>query len=126
NVASRQEQEYISVASIAAQENIPVAYLRRIAATLIKKGYFMTKEGKTGGVKLVREPDTIHLIDVIRSFQGELELSTCMFRKKLCDNRSTCVLRCRLKSIERKLIQEFEEITIQCLLDDAGTKRRLT
>jgi len=51
-------------------------------------------------------------------FHDDLELSDCTFRKALCPNRKTCVLRRRILGIEEKVKREFQAITIQNLLDD--------
>jgi Rrf2 family protein len=103
---------------IATKERLPLPYLRRILQVLIKNGIVTSKEGVTGGVKLAHRPAEIQLIDLIEMFQGSIQLSECMFRKKLCHNRSTCVLRKRIQEIERRVTREFEDITIADLLRD--------
>jgi Rrf2 family protein len=111
---------YISARDIAKAQNLPYQYLRRILQVLIKEKFVESKEGGRGGVKIVVAPRNIHLTDVIRLFQGNIQFSECMFRHKICQNRSTCVLRKRIGVIEQKVIKELEGITIGTLLRDLG------
>lgn len=108
----------IPASAIAAGERIPEKFLRRLLRELIKKGFLASKEGKGGGVTLEKNPKEIRLIDVMRVFQGGFELSGCMFRKELCPNRKTCVLRSKVKAIEKELAGRFGKITISSLINE--------
>jgi Rrf2 family protein len=112
--------ELTTARELSAGQNIPYQFLRRILSKLIEEGYVSAKEGASGGVRLAVKPEKIGLMDVLRIFQGEIVLSECMFRKKMCANRATCVLRKRIKSIEQKVAGEFEGITLGTLLKDLG------
>ncbi|KQC14578.1 MAG: Rrf2 family transcriptional regulator [Desulfuromonas sp. SDB] len=114
---ARGEDEYISARQISELEKIPYQYLRLIMQELIKNNLIESKEGKAGGFKITKPPDEIFIIDIIRIFQGNLQLSDCMFRKKVCPNRSNCVLRSELLRVEKLVENEFSSISLQSLLD---------
>lgn len=109
---------FTSAREIATRESIPAAFLRTIFRTLKREGFLETKEGMHGGVRLSKDPQEIRMSDVIRLFQGKIQFSECMFRRKLCGNRRTCVLRRRLLEIEKTVADQFDTITIAGLLDD--------
>lgn len=111
------EGEYLSARAISQRQNIPYQFLRTILQELIRQGLVESKEGSAGGVKMIKDPKDIGIVDVINIFQGEIELSDCLFQKKLCGNRPTCVLRKEIKRIEAMVVNEFKEITIQGLMD---------
>ena len=113
-----EEPDFVSATRLARELGLPLNYLRRICSTLIKGGYLETREGARGGVRLVRKPAAINILELIELFHGSPELSECTFRKKLCPNRKTCVLRRRLLGIGEMIAREFEAITIQTLIDD--------
>lgn len=113
----RGEDEYISARQISELEKIPYQYLRLIMQELIKNNLIESKEGKAGGFKITKQPDEIFIIDIIWIFQGNLQLSDCMFRKKVCSNRSNCVLRSELLRVEKLVENEFSSISLQSLLD---------
>jgi Rrf2 family protein len=119
-ILAKNKKEFVSSRSIATKEGIPLAYLRRILHVLINEGIIISKEGVDGGVKLAKRPISIQTNDIIRMFQGEIKLSECLFRKKICPQRSGCALRIRIKKIEDKLKREFESISIAGLLREAG------
>lgn len=97
---------------IAEGEGIPLTFLRRILRELAREGLIETREGAAGGVRLTGNPDRIELIRLIGIFQGKVSLVECIFRRKLCPNRSRCVLRSRLEKIEDLVLAELAGITI--------------
>lgn len=110
------EGEYLSSRKIADKQNIPYQFLRGIMQKLIRNNLIESKEGVAGGSKLNKNPEKIKLVDVIRIFQGEIEISDCLFQKKLCENRETCVLRREIKRIEALVEKEFGKLTIKGLI----------
>jgi Rrf2 family protein len=112
------QEETVSSKSIAESEKIPLQFLRRILQTLTKAGIITAREGINGGVSLARSPQSISLSMIITLFQGDIQLTECLFRKKLCHNRANCVLRHRLMAIERKVADQFNTISIGTLLED--------
>jgi len=116
-----------SSATISRSTKLPLRYCRRILKLLTDKGLTFSKEGIRGGISLAGDPAKISLARIISIIQGDIRLSQCMFRKKICLNRRTCVLRKRLLAIERKLVLEFDNITIAGLANDlavAGQRKR--
>jgi len=112
--------EYVSSSKIAIEEDIPLHFVRRILQELVKAGYLLSREGSGGGVKLNKAPDKITIREILNLFQGDIQITSCMFRRKICSKRATCVLRKRIQGIERKVIEEFSAFTIQDLLNDMG------
>jgi Rrf2 family protein len=112
------EGGYLSSRKIAEREGIPLHFLRRILQGLIKAGVIESKEGARGGVRLKAKPEDIRLTDIIRIFQGRIQFSECIFRKKICTNHATCVIRKRIESIESKVTDELGNTTISDLLQD--------
>jgi len=109
---------FLSAREIAEKEMIPLPFLRRILRELLKKGYMESREGTGGGVRLTRRTEDIRISEVIQFFQGRIQLSTCMFRKTACRNRTFCPLRKRIMAIEELVSREFNAITLATLLHD--------
>lgn len=115
---SKSPSTFITSRKISEIQGIPLQYIRNILQVLVREGIIESKEGATGGVRLRISPEKIRLIDIIIIFQGEIKVSECMFRKKICQRQSICELRKRLLKVEQKLINEFEDITLKSLLND--------
>jgi Rrf2 family protein len=109
---------WVSAKALSVEQVIPYQFLRRILQELIRNGLVLSKEGAGGGVMLGRNPDDIGVAEVIRIFQGQVQVSECMFRKQLCSNRANCVLRHEIMRIERMVNEEFAKVTIGKLIDD--------
>ncbi|MBD3380082.1 MAG: Rrf2 family transcriptional regulator [Candidatus Omnitrophica bacterium] len=116
-LAGRKES-VVSSREISERQDIPLHFVRRILQDLVREGYLVSREGAGGGVRLVKKPGDISVSELIELYQGDIQISECMFRKRVCPNRSTCPLRKRLKKIEKKLADEFRNITVRDLLED--------
>ena len=109
---------FLSAREIAKQQDIPYQFLRRILQKLIRKKLVVSKEGGSGGFKINANPKDMSIVDIIRIFQGNVQLAECMFRRKICTNRSTCVLRKEIKRVEKIVEKEFSGITLARLLKE--------
>jgi Rrf2 family protein len=119
-VLAKNKDRYISAKEISESEKIPYQFLRRLLQDLIKNDYITSKEGVTGGVKLKKDYEQISVTDVMKVFQGELDLANCLFRKKICANSSSCVLRKEVKRIEEIVLNELKQLTVGELIRKTG------
>lgn len=115
---AQQGDRFVPSREIAKKEKIPLIYLRRILQDLIKSKIAISKEGATGGVKLLVDPSDVSVAQVINVIQGKIQMLDCMFRKQICKNRKHCALRKRVMDIEGKVQDEFSKLSIQDLLND--------
>ena len=115
--------DFVSTSKISKSERIPYQFLRRILQILRKNDLVESKEGVAGGIRIKTDAKNIRVLDIIKHFQGNIELSSCMFRRRLCENRNKCVLRARLRKIENIIIQQFKDITIASLINDINKER---
>lgn len=105
-----------SVSSLSKDLKIPRPFLRKILQILNKKGILKSQKGKGGGFVLGRSPDSIYLMDLIKIFQGPVELSRCVIKRGICPDVRTCMLKRKLESIEQNVIKELRSITLGSLL----------
>ena len=101
------KDDFVSARTIAKEQNIPYQFLRQILQKLIQNKIIESREGAGGGVHIIKDPAKISVLDLIEIFQGNLELSDCMFKKEKCPNRKTCVLRSEIKNVEDTVSVEF-------------------
>jgi Rrf2 family protein len=102
--------------AVAATEKIPWLFLRRVLAKLAAARLLSSRKGRSGGFSLASRPEKISMADVIRIFQGEIELNQCLVKGIPCCNRPTCPIRRRVKGVERMLRKELSAITIAMLV----------
>jgi Rrf2 family protein len=109
--------DLVSAKEISDKQKIPYEFLRKILSRLIKEKIVISKEGGSGGFQLRLKPSQIKLSNLIQIFQGEVQISECLFRDKICPNRKNCVLRQNILQVERKVVEEFNAITIESLME---------
>ncbi len=115
-VLAKDKDSFLSARRISKVQNIPYYFLRRILSKLIKHNLVESREGSGGGFKIVKDPAWVGIKDLIKIFQGNIQLTECVFRKRLCQNRKNCVLRKEIKRIEEIVDKEFKGITLAKLL----------
>ncbi len=115
---TRTGERFVPSREIAEKEGIPLNFLRRIIQQLAGENLIETREGKAGGARLAEDPGKIELTRLIELFQGQVSLTDCIFRKKICPNRARCVLRSRLTKIENLVLSELAGITVGGLVKD--------
>lgn len=113
---STRTKGFTSSDKIAHIEKIPAYFLRRIISVLKKEGILDSKEGKSGGVRLIVRPRDIRIIYLIKIFQGGIVLTECKFRKNACPNRRGCKLRKRILKAEKRLVRDIKRIKLSDLL----------
>lgn len=114
---SKTPEQYVSARDVSGDLNIPYEYLRKILQRLVKDGFVQSKEGGIGGFRLTRTPNEVVIAEIMKIFQGPIQLSQCMFRSQICVNRANCVLRHNIMRIEALVQREFQAMTLAGLLE---------
>lgn len=107
----------VSVTELCRELNMPRAFLRGLMQKLTTHGYLHSAKGRGGGFRLAKSPSRIRVIDVLKVFQGPLELSQCTLKKRPCPRKGRCTLRKELKSIEEVVKRRLGAATIASLID---------
>jgi Rrf2 family protein len=93
----------ILIGDIASSENIQ-RFLENILLELKKLGYLGSKMGKTGGYYLLRKPEEITLLEIIRHFEGTIAMLSCVSEKsyqpcEFCKDELECKIRSVFKEV---------------------------
>jgi Rrf2 family protein len=112
-----QKEPYVSAAEMVAELKIPRPFLRKILQTLSSEGLLQSTKGQGGGFSLAYPKEKILLTDLIRIFQSTIQLNECVFKKKICPNRSTCALKKEIDSIEEDVLKRLRGISIASLVN---------
>ena len=79
----------VSLKAVAEAENLPLAYLERIAALLKKDGLIVSTRGAHGGYLLGMAPDEITMDRVVLALEGAIAPMDC-FVPDVTDSRVSC------------------------------------
>lgn len=113
---TKRKKERVSVRELVRNLKIPRPFLRKILQILNKEGVLKSYKGRRGGFTLALLPERIFLVDLVKIFQGPIELSECIFKKRVCPNKNTCLLKKKIDSIKRYVVSELKSVTIASLL----------
>lgn len=89
-LALRYGEGPIQSAEIAARQRIPEPYLDHLLTTLRRAGFIRSVRGPQGGHELVREPEEIHLDEVMEALEGSLSPSACLEEGSQCSRNGGC------------------------------------
>ena len=86
----------VSLAEIAAEEDLPRAYLEQLVVSLREAGLVTSTRGAHGGYELTRPPETISMADVLRALEGPIAPMMCATddpeHANLCDRSARCTV----------------------------------
>jgi Rrf2 family transcriptional regulator, cysteine metabolism repressor len=85
-----------SLAEIAAEEDLPRAYLEQLVMSLRDAGLVTSTRGAHGGYELARAPQEIRMSQVLRALEGPLAPMICASDDPehaiVCDRSSRCTV----------------------------------
>ena len=85
-----------SLAEIAADEDLPRAYLEQLVMSLRDAGLVTSTRGAHGGYELAREPATVRMGEVLRALEGPIAPMICATddpeHAVVCDRSARCTV----------------------------------
>jgi len=107
---------------IAESEKIPKRFLESILLELKKNGYLGSNLGKKGGYYLIKKPEDINLLEIIRLFEGTIALLACTSEKyykkpcEQCKDEDTCSIRSTFKDIREYTFNKLANTSLATLV----------
>jgi Rrf2 family transcriptional regulator, iron-sulfur cluster assembly transcription factor len=107
---------------VAQRAGVPLAFLRKIVADLVRAGLVQTYSGPNGGLMLVQPAESINLVHILEAIEGPIYLNSCLVRPKECPRDHICPVHGFLGRLQANLIQQLQEATVDKLVAE---KRKL-
>lgn len=119
---TRQNQfEFLSTASLSEILNIPKPTLVRILQSLNAEGIIETKEGKFGGIRLIKDPSNISVLEILNAVEKGKSLFNTTFdinAKGQRPDKAQISLLNLFGVAENKMKEELSKKTIAQILDE--------
>lgn len=103
---------------ISKSQDLDDSYLENILLDLKSNHIVRSIRGVKGGFVLNKPPETITLLDIVESLQGEIVPATCVIDPSTCKRASNCVTRPIWVRMQQAQKNVLETVTIQDLLND--------
>lgn len=115
------ENETVSIASIAARQNISESYLEQLIAKLRKAGLVTSIRGAGGGYKLAKPAAEISVGDILRALEGNLDPVECPGLKEEvgCGGAEFCVTKYVWQRINDSVNRTVDEIRLDQLIEES-------
>ena len=115
------ENETVSIASIAARQNISESYLEQLIAKLRKAGMVTSVRGAGGGYKLAKPAAEISVGDILRALEGSLDPVECpgLKEESSCGGSQFCVTKYVWQRINDSINQTVDEIKLEQLIEES-------
>ena len=111
------KKEVISAGTLARACRASESHMVKVCQTLVKRGLLEARRGPAGGFVLVREAETIRLLDVYTAIEGALALNHCLFRTSVCQEQphQACVFGHKIKEVEADFLLYMESTTLAAI-----------
>jgi len=109
-----------SARELARANDVPGEFLRKIAQLLAAAGIVETVRGRSGGLRLARDPNAITLLDVMRALDTVPTMNRCFPAGHICGREKNCPLRKRLREFKGIMERFFAGISLADMLEDGA------
>ena len=117
--------ERTTVVQVAEFYGISQAHVAKVVNLLARHGYVRSIRGLGGGLELGRRPGEIRIGEVIRTFEGSMNLLECVGRDDLCVIQPFCKLRGVLAEAERIQMEYLDGVTLAEVLPKPRELRQI-
>ncbi len=105
-----------SLAGIAAEEDLPRAYLEQLVVSLREAGLVLSTRGAHGGYELSRPPEAITMSAVLRALEGPIAPMFCATddpeHAMVCDRSSRCTVNLLWVRVRDAITSTLESMTL--------------
>ena len=118
HLAMRNPVQTASAKDIAEAYGIPLPLLSKILQKLAKNGFLRSAQGTNGGYRLARDPREMTALEVIRSIDGPIILTSCFTDNGECHHSDRCSVREPLRKVHEGILRLLSNITIADIARD--------
>lgn len=116
----------VRIADVARGFDISHNHLMKVVHRLGMLGYLETVQGRGGGLRLAREPESITVGEVVRDFETDTVLVECFDRTtSRCRIQGACVLQRALGHALRAFLETLDSVKLSDLLEPRRKLRRV-
>lgn len=100
------KKRLVPLSEIAKANHLSLLFLRNIAASLKKTGFITAIEGKNGGYKLTKDPQSIQLGNIIEASSKKTFFSCCQKTKDGKCQAKTCPHGFSLRRLQNQFLEK--------------------
>jgi Rrf2 family transcriptional regulator, nitric oxide-sensitive transcriptional repressor len=106
-------EQLVTIADIAQAHNIAKNHLTKVVHHLGTLGFIETVRGRSGGLRLAREPETFSVGDVVRQTETDFYMASCFDAKAPgCLYAAGCEMRGALAQATKAFLDVLDGVTL--------------
>ncbi|WP_029520894.1 Rrf2 family transcriptional regulator [Persephonella sp. IF05-L8] len=115
NLSRKKEyaDKFISIHKIANDLGISFYFLSKNLQKLVKAGLLISHRGPSGGVKLIKKPSEIKLLDIVEIIDGMDFFSTCILGFEECSDENPCTVHNLWAAKRQEIYELFKNTTLK-------------
>lgn len=117
-IASDPAQTGVFQKDIAEKQQISIKYLDQIIHALKATGLIVNLKGKKSGYILTRPAAEITMLDIHKAFEPGICVIDCLSKTVYCNLKDTCHTRGFWGKLNNMILDYFQQVTLQDLLDN--------
>jgi Rrf2 family transcriptional regulator, cysteine metabolism repressor len=129
-LARRPGDEPVSLAEIAATDELPLAYLEHLVARLRKAGLVASRRGARGGYLLARSAGDITMAEVVEALEGSIAPIECISQtpdgalvcSREADADHVCPTKLLWTRVRGSIVKTLEQTSLSDLVQDRPTR----
>ena len=100
---------------------------KTVVANLLKAfreaGFLSSRRGLHGGYRLIRSPESISLLDILKAIDGPVQLTDCALEGVLgtqdaCDYEDVCGSRSPMQEVNQKILKLLDDTPLAQLMSE--------
>lgn len=109
----------VDAKTISDTEGVTLRFTLKILRKLTISRIVVSFRGVNGGYALNNSPSKISMKEVIEAIEGPIYLNKCLYDEKNCNlaRSAGCKLHKTFSGVQQKIVEEFENISLQDILD---------
>ena len=113
DLAMTKPEEYVTIKSIAARQEISEKYLEQIITVLSRSGFVKSTRGAQGGYKLAKPAQEYTVGMILRAIEGSLVPVACMEDEpNECRRSASCVMLDIWKQVDQAISDVVDHVTL--------------
>jgi len=123
-LAAAYPHEAVSVKELSGLMLVSVKYLEQILAALKGAGLVKSVRGAGGGYTIARQPEDVHLSEVVLALEGSFSLVDCIDDPNSCPLHASCPTRDTWMELSNTMLSTLGGISMQDLVERKQLKCR--
>jgi len=107
------KEKFVSIHKIAKDLGVSFYFLSKNFQKLVKAGLLESHRGPQGGVRLLKKPSEIKLLDIVAVIDGMAFFHNCILGFEECSDTKPCSIHNLWADKRTEILRMFEETTLE-------------